>query len=535
MNRKIPSLLNGEFGIFYSRPIVNMYMDKLPTSEWREFIKVLDCMYAGEDSSAIVSMIEHGLNRSTRNRSLFYLLLSLRLLVSNGESDELYNKLRREFGRIPSGVRKEVAWVLTNYYGLYHPEREIRVFRVWSEVYEKESSARILLLVGRARNAAQRGNRDQARDLFEEALKMAKKLEDPQGLINVLNDYSWYMKQDNIEYSLKLAERAAYYSGYYDEKLSSASCVLDTLSIIQHESKDKGLYKTIELQRMTGFEKDGPLQTLRDRLAVVELEQSEYPNEDLTRSYLKKHAKNVKNTSRKTCVAWDNLSYLLNGRTRRIRGVTLRKIIVGLEIAVDLLNDPFPIVNEYVKSKVEESFEIAINELGKLSSYDAKKLVLSTYSALRDRMGSFPYLCRKGVLLRIVEACSIDLHTLKEIAKRRYELMKFIGQLFDLHPFLEGRRDAAMKFLDVMPKRKSEEFISGYLQLTEKERVIIDTFMRNYARYNRDWGVRLEPISELKLFVQEYGLKNVPSTLAYWVLDTKRCRTKLVNLLMKFS
>ncbi len=84
-------------------------------------------------------------------------------------------------------------------------------------------------------------------------MKLAKKLEDPQGLINVLNDFSWYLKLDTKERALKLAEKASYYSGYYDEDLAAAPYVLDTLATIQFENHVISLYKTAEIQRFVGF------------------------------------------------------------------------------------------------------------------------------------------------------------------------------------------------------------------------------------------------------------------------------------------
>lgn len=50
-----------------------------------------------------------------------------------------------------------------------------------------------------------------------------------------------------------MAEKAVYYSGYYDEELATAPHVLDTLVTIQFENHVISLYKTVEIQHYVGF------------------------------------------------------------------------------------------------------------------------------------------------------------------------------------------------------------------------------------------------------------------------------------------
>lgn len=168
--------------------MINMLIDSKPSSEWKHYSRALMYYCKGEFSKAN-SQIERGLKSTTKNRNLFYLLLSLKLLVSTGKNDRLYNRLRREFDRIPVRVRPEVVWALINYHGLYHAERELKTFRVWSERYEQGNTATVMLFLGKARKTALDNNKEKAIRLFEKTYELAKKLKDPQGLINVLNDF----------------------------------------------------------------------------------------------------------------------------------------------------------------------------------------------------------------------------------------------------------------------------------------------------------------------------------------------------------
>ncbi|WP_235599697.1 MULTISPECIES: helix-turn-helix transcriptional regulator [Kosmotoga] len=510
--------------------MINMLIDNKPSSEWKHYSRAIK-YYCEGDFSKAKSQIERGLKSNMKNRSLFYLLLSLKLLVSTGQNDKLYNRLRREFGRIPVRVRPEVVWALINYHSIYHTERELKAFRVWSERYEQENTATIMLFLGKARKEALDNNKENALKLFEKTYELAKKLEDPQGLINVLNDFSWYLKLDTKERALKLAEKASYYSGYYDEDLAAAPYVLDTLATIQFENHVISLYKTAEIQRFVGFRNSSTSTILKKKSPVFNPRRSKYANNELIRDYLKNRMNNLLAVSRNTGIAWDNLSKLINGKTQTVRGETLRKIITGLKIEVDPLNDPYPIVNEWIKLQIDKGFENAITELEKLKPSEREILILSTYTALLNRRKDYPYLSRKGTLSRALELCKEDLRRFREFTENRYETKKFVAQLFELHPFLEGRRDLVWKFLKALPARKRKEFIHKYLELGDKDRGVIDTFMRNYVRYDRNWGLRLKPPAELYPFTQKYRLKKTQTALAYWALDKKKEREKLRTLL----
>ncbi|OAA18726.1 hypothetical protein DU53_12080, partial [Kosmotoga sp. DU53] len=513
---------NGSF----AKPFVNYYESVGLPSGWRSYIQTIKLAWSRRYFKAL-KCLETALIKTRKNGILYYLILSKKMSIlhflGQEEATVIYDKLRKEFSRIPTFLRSAVASNLLNVYARTADNPKMKKFRFWSDSYKKDQSGWCFFLLGKARDFTKKGDVVKAKRLFQECIEESLKADHPIAIATAYNDAAWYLRSTYPEDSINYARKAGYLNGKYRESPASALPSIDTLIEVEKDFVSK---EVVNLEVFAGCMKCVPKEMenhIRKRYAhrmillpkiLTDLKKSLYENDMELREWLSKNISSIKQTSLLSGVARDHLSKLINGKTQTVRGETLRKIITGLRIEVDPLNDPYPVVNEWIKIQIDKGFENAITELEKLKPSEREILILSTYTALLNRRKDYPYLSRKGTLLRALELCKGDLLRFKEFTENRYETKKFVAQLFELHPFLEGRRDLVWKFLKALPARKRKEFIHKYLQLGDKDRGVIDTFMRNYVRYDRNWGLRPKPPAELYPFTQKYRLKKTQTALA---------------------
>jgi len=84
------------------------------------------------------------------------------------------------------------------------------------------------------------------------------------------------------------------------------------------------------------------------------------------RNYLKKQIKNIKKASKLTKISRNKLSNILNGKTKNIRGDTIRKLINGLNIDIDN-NIPNEIFSEIIKIKIDQNFKNSVEYLKEIN------------------------------------------------------------------------------------------------------------------------------------------------------------------------
>ncbi|PKP57114.1 hypothetical protein CVT91_11365, partial [Candidatus Atribacteria bacterium HGW-Atribacteria-1] len=408
---------------------------------------------------------------------LMDLKLSVLQNLKKPEGDRLYIKLRREFHQVPKLARNTVATTLLSYPSLNMNETDLPKTRLWSQYYQNDRSTQVFILMGKARKKIKTGNIAEGIALYFKGLRIAKTIPHPTGIIDTLNDSAWYMRHSHPHWALRLSNQAMYWVGWYCEDAGGIFYVFDTLFELQRIVSDQRLGKTASL--ITSLQKYLPSgqgrgtreyykETIQDcKYFIFDLKGSVYKNSNSLRNYLRRFMKSISSASVNSNISRGKLSAILNGKTKTVRGETIRKLIKGLKLKQNPLNDPAPIINEWMKIKIENAFFDALEKLKGIRPNDRIILLLSTYMSILDKK-KFPYLSRKGKLERAIELCTADINKFTNFMSHRYETMRFVSDMINkIHPFIEGRKDLVRKFLRRMPKKRMRMFAVNYAKLTE--------------------------------------------------------------------
>ena len=547
MNIKVPQVIDVlmKYGSF-TRPLVNWALsnDKL-NSAWKEYFKAF--RYDWQKEYALeLKCIERGIKGCKDDQTVKYLLLALELSVLQNlkkpEGNRLYIQLRREFHKVPKLARKTVATTLLSYPSLNMNETDLPKTRLWSQCYQSDRSTQVFILMGKAREKIKTGNITEGIALYFKGLRIAKTIPHPTGIIDTLNNSAWCMRYSHPHWALRLANQAMYWVGWYREDARGVFYVFDTLFEIQRIVSDQRLGETASLiaslqKYLSSGQGRGTreyyTETIQDcKYFIFDLKGSVYKNSDLLRNYLKRFVKSISSASVNSNLSRGKLSALLNGKTKTVRGKTIRKLIKGLKLKLNPLNDPTPIVNEWMKIKIEDAFFDSLDKLKGIKPNDRIISLLLTYMTVFDRKEKLPYLSRKGILERAIELCTADMNEFTNFMSHRYETMRFTSAMInEMHPFIEGRKDLVKKFLGKMPKKRMKIFAVNYAELTEGDRKTVDAFARNYTRYDLGWEFYVGLPVELKEFVEFFHLKKRPFTLASFVSGRSAERNKILRVL----
>lgn len=547
MNIKVPQVIDVlmKYGSF-ARPLVNLALsnDKL-NSAWKEYFKAIRYDWQKENTLEL-KCIERGIKRCKDDQTVKYLLLARELSVLQNlkepEGNRLYTQLRREFHKVPKLARKTIATTLLSYPSLNTNETDLPKTRLWSQYYQNDRSTQVFILLGKAREKIKTGNIAEGIALYFKGLRIAKTIPHPTGIINSLNDSAWYIRHSHPHWALRLANQAMYWVGWYREDARGVFCVFDTFFEIQRIVGDQRLGDTVSL--IASLQKHLPLgqgrdtreyykETIQDcKYFLFDLKGSVYKNSDLLRNYLRRFVKSISSASVSSNISRGKLSAILNGKTKTVRGETIRKLIKGLKLKLNPLNDPAPLINEWMKIKIEDAFFDSLEKLKGIKPNDRIMSLLLTYMTIFDREERLPYLSRKGKLERAIELCTEDINEFTNFISHRYETMGFVSDMInEMHPFIEGRKDLVKKFLGKMPKKRMRMFAVSYAELTEGDRKIVDAFAMNYTRYDLGSEVYIGLPVELKEFVKFFHLKKRPSTLAYFASERPAERKKILLVL----
>jgi len=546
MNIKVPQIIDVlmKYGSF-ARPFVNWASsnDKL-NSAWKEYFKALRYDWQKEYTSEL-KCIERGIKRCKDDKTVKYMLMDLKLSVLQNlkkpKGNRLYIKLRREFHKIPKLARKTVATTLLSYPSLNTNETDLLKTRLWSQYYQNDRSTQVFIFLGKAREKIKTGNITEGIALYFKGLRIAKTIPHPTGIINSLNDLAWYIRHSHPHWALRLVNKAMYWVGWYREDARGVFYVFDTLFEIQRIVSDQRLGKTASL--ITSLQKYLPSgqgrgtreyykETIQDcKYFIFDLKGSVFKNSNSLRNYLRRFMKSISSASVSSNISRGKLSAILNGKTKTVRGETIRKLIKGLKLKPNPLDDPAPIINEWMKMKIEDVFFDALEKLKGIKPNERVILLLLTYMSIFDRKEKLPYLSRKGRLEQAIELCTADMNEFTNFMSHRYETMRFTSDMInEMHPFIEGRKDLVKKFLGKMPKKRMKIFAVNYAELTEGDRKIVDAFARNYTRYDLGWKVYLKLPFELKEFVEFFHLKKRLSTLAFFASERPTERKKILRV-----
>jgi len=528
----------------FSKPFLNLMLEEKLPREWYYYFVAQKYKWS-QDYDLALQYVDKALKLFKDNLTLYYILLSDKVnflrFLGDKSAEVILEDIRKNFSKVPILARKIIAPILYDYYLKRSYEGRSSKIRFWSKEYLKDPSTYIFILWNRANMEIRENNIRIAIKLYFEGAKKALEIPHPTGILSNLNNASWYLKDIHPIFSLNISKKACYYLGYFREDMEGRFYILDTLLEIQKIVKDEDMWETVEmicllyddLPEKGGWGTKEHYKNLFEfcNAKRINFDISSYENTKEIRDYLINIGKDMKlyELSDFLGISKPNLSKILKGWTFKIRSETIRSIIERINLKVDYINDPYPIVNEYVKLKINTEFLQNKEKLKEISKEERKILFISTYMSLikRDRYKSNINL--KELFLLFVN--DIDLFIQK--AEKNMFIMWFTNKIIGKsHPILEGRKDLAVKFFKVLPIKKRNKFIDYYLNLDEKDRILIDEFIRNYVRYDRKWGISFSK-SILKNFIQEFRLKPLPTILSVYSLDKKTERKRLVNILDK--
>ena len=492
MNIKLPVLTKKIFDLgSYSKPVLNYLLDNKIDVCYKNYLKSLENIWNREYEKALKE-VNCGLKKCKENKSLYYLLLSNKLIILFYLKDIenfkiLYNKIRKEYKKIPPSVRKITNQFLINY-SFMNEDLNLPKSRFWSKDKEISPSTKLFLLIGKARKEIKEGRIEKGVSYYQEGLQIATKIPHPSGIITCYNDISWYLINEKPFKSLYYAEKGIYYLSYYFENPKIYFYILDTIFNIEKKLNYYKIFETseiIDIYKDDDFVKSKYSNLLNEiKKFDVNFDKNLYKNSLKLRNYLKKQIKNINKTSKLTKISRNKLNNILNGKTKNIRGDTIRKLINGLNIDIDN-NIPNEIFSEIIKIRIDQNFKNSVEYLKEKSKIERNKLIVSTYMALFNRRNLYKYLIKKDVLKRIIYLIDNDFDIFINFTQKKYETKRFISYILNPPTFIKGRRNLISKFLDNIDKAKLNFIINFYLNIKENEREILDIFIRNYIRFDK--------------------------------------------------
>ncbi|AIY87038.1 MULTISPECIES: tetratricopeptide repeat protein [unclassified Thermotoga] len=516
-------------GFLFSRPLVTYCFKTCHDTAWKHYIRFLK--YRHEKLYEIaLSEIERAI-KACSSITFCYFLLSEKLTVlgymgKHEEGIKLYSHLRGRTRNVSPKLRSIFIGNLLNYCSMYLHNAFECLGRIKPEAHYLEKTSYAFILIGKARYMARTGNVKEAIESYEKALKILQKIPHPPGIITCLNDMAWYKKEKDPEKAKDMAEEALYWNGYFFDV--PRFYALDTLFEIQRTTSDPAI---VETARLIVIASEGLKDNANDllkkaRRLCLRLNNSLYKNTKSLQRFLKRNTTSIKYLSEMTGIARNRLSDILNGKTQKIRGETLRKIAKALEKS-NILSFPAPLLNEWVKLKIEENFSASLREIKTKILEERQILFLATYMALLDRK----FLSRKERLKKAYTLLE-DIESFADFMAKDHQTMEFVVSMVKAHPFIEGRKEAVKKALERMKRKRLERFALRYIEMKESDRKLLDRFLRNYGRYNGvRFGVRLKGPDVVREFARRYSLKVQPLLVAFWCEEDGRVRRRLERVL----
>ncbi|HOP95684.1 MAG TPA: hypothetical protein PL130_07940 [Dictyoglomaceae bacterium] len=548
MNRKVPNTayILFKYG-FLAKPFLNLILEENINKAWKHYFKSQKFEWQNNYEKALEE-VERGLKLCKRDLTLFYLLYAEKTLflkiLRNPEGDTLFQRIRKDYAKIPTLARKIVAPTLSDYFVHKYEDLSVQKIRFWSKEYKLDKSSYLFLLLAKARIEIKNNNLRKGISLYFEGFRIAKEIPHPTGILSALNDSSWYIKEKHPKFSLRSIKNACYFAGWYKEEIGCVFFVLDTLLEVQKITKDPSIFETIniintvekELPKGSGW---GTREHYKNTLEFaqkfsIDIKSKTYENSEEIRKYLKNTLgkRKIYESAEIVGLTPRNLSLLLNGKTQRVKDATIRKFIESFNPSIDILKSPLPFLTECIKMEMEKNFKENLEKFLNLPIEERNLLFISTYmSLLREK--NF-YLSREGRIKSLFELMIKDQKRFIKQVEKDYEFMKFFNNMFNsINLIYSARKNLALNFLRNLPQSRQEEFIEFYIKLEEKDKKLIDTFVRNYVRYDRKWEVNVPSFKELEGFRKKFRLKKTPIALSLYYFDKKSQRERLISLLRK--
>lgn len=531
----------------FSRPFLSFLDEDLLSKpknnyerSWHHFLKAIILEQSNSFSESMDELIMS--ENYCQNSSLKFLILGRRLSMMMKqrrfeEANKIYLKLRKDISKIPPMVRPSLVTILTSYC-LKKDSSQNCLGKIHVEKLDGRLQAFVLL--NTAREKAAKGDVSQAFSMLNKSYRLSKDNFHPAGMIFSLNASAWYIRKRHPIMSSYIGEKAIYTSGYYSE-LTKYFFTLDTLFTVMFILKDPKIVDyarvicafepIMNLMQKNNYSK--ALEKASEFERLLESNENTYECKGKLRKYLISFSKNISYLSSITGVDRVTLTDIFKSRKQIVRGETLRKFIKGLKIEVDIFEDPEPIVIEYLKLKKLGEAKKYLRILAKMDIRDRKREIMSVYSAVFGRNYKIHSLVRKGSMDRLFYTLD-NLPELEATMIEKNEWQYFLYIAHNLTSYEKARKDLMDRFIGLIPFRGRDIFYSEYFKLIDKERLVIDIFIRNYLRYRREWGVRLEN-SEYTQISKKAKMKTQPFLIAMYYFKHKKDRKIVLDFLQRAS
>ncbi|PNR92907.1 hypothetical protein HWHPT5561_03265 [Petrotoga sp. HWH.PT.55.6.1] len=375
MNLKdIIEILN--FGQF-SKPFLNYISKYLKNESIKQheevinYIDVLKLKWAAKYEEAL-EKIEEGIKGLSKG-GLYYLFLEQKMIILKRlkdvkEVEVIYKELRDNFCDIPQYVRGLVVESLRNIRELYYDSnKSMEKIRHWSEAYENNPVDKGFILMADAREKKNEEKYEEATCLNIEAFKILKDVPHPSGIVQALNNISWWLKDVDKSIALNFSLGLGFYLGYYfDDDNFNVFNSFDTIFQVQKESNDLMMYETafifskclskVDKERYNTLKRQCKETIDQLKHCVCNLENNYYLNTKTLRDFIKQEVEKEQIPIKELNISKRTLNDFLSGKTKQIKSNTLRKIIDNLEFEINS-SLAIPIIKELKRKDIDKKFE----------------------------------------------------------------------------------------------------------------------------------------------------------------------------------
>jgi hypothetical protein len=519
-------------------------------------------------------IVDYLKNESTKGLSkggLYYLFLEQKLIILNRlkdvkEVEVIYKELRDNFGNIPQYVRGLVVESLRNIRELYYDSNEsMEKIRYWSEAYENNPVNKGFILMADAREKKNEEKYVEATQLNIQAFKTLKDVPHPSGVVQALNNISWWLKDVDKNTALNFTLPLGFYLGYYfDDDNFNVFNSLDTIFQVQKESNDPMMYETafifskclskVDKERYNTLKRKCGESINHLKYFVFNLDNNYYLNTKVLRNFLKQEIEKEQVSIKELNISKRALDNFLSGITKQIKPNTLRNIIDNLEFEINS-SLAIPIIKELKKKDIDKKFEenfykfMELEVEKQLTKFFTSYLVhyykqeVKLERVIKDIesgsliKGRCDYYTRELINSIFEKPLQIDIDSL---LTTNQEQKTYTNKdiTFKEHPFYSARKILVKRFIKDLNKAYLQEFIEKYIKVDSKRKDMIERYIMNYGRYyeikNIPKELRPKVPKEINVFVKKYTLKRRPSAISFYVFEGKE-REELFETLKVFK
>ncbi|CEP78045.1 hypothetical protein [Defluviitoga tunisiensis] len=559
----------------FSRPFLNYIVDYLKnesTKQHEEFIDYIDVLKLKWDAKyeEALEKIEEGIKGLSKG-GLYYLFLEQKLIILKRlkdikEVEVIYKELRDNFGNIPQYVRGLVVESLRNIRELYYDSNEsMEKIRHWSEAYENNPVNKGFILMADAREKKNEEKYVEATQLNIQAFKTLKDVPHPSGVVQALNNISWWLKDVDKNTALNFTLPLGFYLGYYfDDDNFNVFNSLDTIFQVQKENNDPMMYETafifskclskVDKERYNTLKRKCGESINHLKYFVFNLDNNYYLNTKVLRNFLKQEIEKEQVSIKELNISKRALDNFLSGITKQIKPNTLRNIIDNLEFEINS-SLAIPIIKELKKKDIDKKFEenfykfMELEVEKQLTKFFTSYLVhyykqeVKLERVIKDIesgsliKGRCDYYTRELINSTFEKPPNIDVDSL---LTTNQEQKTYTNKdiTFKEHPFYSARKILVKRFIKDLNKAYLQEFIEKYLKADSKQKDIIERYIMNYGRYDEIKNIpkelRPKVPKEINVFVKKYTLKRRPSAISFYVFEGKE-REELFEILEEFE